>query len=335
MPVTLDVGASAGIDTSYLDVFRARTGRDDPAEYFDYDIRAVLAPLSPTCDDFSGYYDSVPRGTTFDEFGVGHVPSPDFPLGRDLHPWQRFDAPRQVTDYPFPVFEVQESTRRGIRDLHERGYAVSVAAGSINEWCCYLRGMDEFMMDLAFRPGMAAAILDKVTSLCVQMGAELAGAGADILCFYGDMGGQKGLLIGPEMWEKWILGRWREIIGATRRRSDDALLFYHSCGFIEPIIPALIDTGFQVLNPVQPESMDPVRIKRLFGNRISLWGGIGVQSTMLEGSADDIRTAVATLVREWTRGGGAIVTVAQTILRDVPWENVLALVEAIGGRSIG
>jgi uroporphyrinogen decarboxylase len=335
MPVTLDVGASHGIDSSYIDEFRFRTNRLDPAEYFDYDIRLVRAPLSPTCGDFTGYYDSVPPGTTFDEFGVGHVPSTDFPLGRDLHPWQLFDTPEQVRDYPFPVFELQESTREAIRGLHERGYAVSVASGSINEWCCYLRGMDEFMMDLAFRPEMAAAILDKVTSLCARMGGALAGAGADILCFYGDMGGQKGLLIGPEMWGKWILGRWREIISAARRRSADALLFYHSCGFIEPIIPGLIDAGFQILNPVQPESMDPVRIKRLFGDRISLWGGIGVQSTMLGGSPDDVRTAAAELIRKWTRGGGGIVTAAQTILRDVPWENVLALVEAIGGRPTG
>ena len=264
---------------------------------------------------------------------MGHVPSADFPLGRDIHPWQRFESPDQVRDYPFPVFELQESTRRAVHGLQERGYAVSVAAGSINEWCCYLRGMDEFMMDLACRPEMAAAILDRVTALCVQMGGELAGAGVDILCFYGDMGAQNGLLIGPAMWEKWILGRWKEIISAARRRSAEALLFYHSCGFIEPIIPGLINAGFQILNPVQPESMDPVRIKRLFGDRVSLWGGIGVQTTLLKGSPDQVRAAASALIREWIRGGGGIVTAAQTILRDVPWENVLALVEAIGGCS--
>jgi uroporphyrinogen decarboxylase len=335
MPVTLDVGASAGIDTSYLETFRSRTGCEDPAEFFDYDIRPVGAPLSATGGNFARYFESVPPGTTFDEFGVGHVPSADFPLGGDLHPWQSFETPDQIESYPFPVFELREATSGAIRALHERGYAVSVASGSINEWCCYLRGMDQFLIDLACRPQMAAAILDRVTALCQQMGSALAGAGADILCFYGDMGGQKGLLIGPEMWEKWILWRWRDIIRTVRCHSSDALLFYHSCGFIEPIIPGLIDAGFQILNPVQPESMDPVRIKRVFGGRISLWGGIGVQGTMLEGSPDDVRTAVRKLMIEWTRGGGGIVTAAQTILRDVPWENLLALMEAIRGRPAG
>lgn len=79
--------------------------------------------------------------------------------------------------------------------------------------------------------------------------------------------------------------------------------------------------------------MDPVRIKRLFGDRVSLWGGIGVQTTLLKGSPDQVRAAASALIREWIRGGGGIVTAAQTILRDVPWENVLALVEAIGGCS--
>lgn len=147
------------------------------------------------------------------------------------------------------------------------------------------------------------------------------------------MGSQNSLLISPEMWAQWIQPRWREIIAAVRKVSPDVLLFYHSCGCIEPIVPGLIEAGFDVLNPVQPESMDPLAIKRRFGDRIALWGGIGMQSTMLTGSAEEVRGQARRLIEAWAPGGGAIVTAAQTMLADVPWENVCALVETVREHS--
>jgi hypothetical protein len=54
-----------------------------------------------------------------------------------------------------------------------------------------------------------------------------------------------------------------------------------------------------------------------------------MQRTMLSGSAENVRQTVRGLIDAWSPGGGAIVTAAQTMLPDVPWENVLALVETV------
>jgi hypothetical protein len=78
----------------------------------------------------------------------------------------------------------------------------------------------------------------------------------------------------------------------------------------EPIIPGLIEAGFDILHPVSPESMDPLRINAAYWVRISLLGGIGVQSTMLSGSAEDVRRATRRLIDTWAPGGGTIVIVA-------------------------
>ena len=329
MPVTLDVGASVGIGPAYLDVFARHGGSADPAEFLDYDIRIVDAPLSATADDFSRWYESVPEGTRFDEFGVGHVLSDTFPLGLDLHPWGRLTHCGEVHAYPFPAFELQDAARRRLAEIHSRGYAASAACGSINEWCYSLRGMDQFMIDLMLNHDMAEAILDRVVRLCIATGTALAGAGVDILCFYGDMGSQTSLLMGEPTWRQWILPRWKEIIRAVRSARPEAVVFYHSCGYVEPIIPGLIEAGFDVLNPVQPESMDPFRIKKMYGRKISLWGGIGMQSTMLGADAAGVRRTTRELATAWQEGGGGIVTIAQTLLPDVPWENVLAVIESL------
>jgi uroporphyrinogen decarboxylase len=329
MPRTLDTGAGIGISGPYLDIFRANTGAEDPADYFDYDIRVISAPLTASARDFSGYHKDIPPGTTFDEFGVGRVSSQEFPMGLHLCPWEPFTHAGEIIDYPFPTFQVTDAMVKQIRDLKQRGYAVAAFAGSVNEWSYFLRGLATFMEDLVLRPELASLILDKVTTLSAQVGADLAEAGADILCFYGDTGGQCRLLISPKMWREWIKPCWQRIFAAVHRANPQARTFFHSCGFIAPLIPDLLEVGMDILNPVQAESMDPAEIKRQYGDWVVLWGGIGLQSTMRAPSPDIVREDVRRLVQAWAPGGGAIPTVTNVLPIDIPWPNVVAVVEAV------
>ena len=329
LPLTLDVGGGAGIVGPYLRIFNSKTGSGDPADYFNYDIRPVDAPLTPGTNDFSQYHKELPPGTILDEFGVGHVISDTFPLGLHLHPWREFTSSKQVLDYPFPTFQLQEKTLQQIQALHDRGYAVTVAAGSINEWCYYLRGLASFMIDLAQNPGLAQTILDRVTELATYMGIQLADSGVDVLCFYGDVGGQSNMLMSPKMWRQWIKPRWNAIFKSIRRVNRSVKIFLHSCGYVEPIIPDLIELGLDILNPIQPETMDPIQIKRRYGDRLSLWGGIGLQTTMTSTNPQTVRIATRHLLSEWSKNGGAIVTVTNSLPVDIPWDNVVALVETI------
>ena len=328
MPFTLDVGASAGIDVTYLDIFRTHTGASDPAEYFNYDIRYIYTPLKPGASDFSRYYSDLPPGTTFDELGVAHVPEKLFPLGNYLHPWQHFTSVQEVLDYPMPTF-APDGVAEKVKRLKDRGYAVSAAAGSISEWVYGLRGMAELLVDMIDNPTLAEPIFDRVAALDEQMAVGLAEAGVDIICVYDDTATQAGMMISPQLWRTWMKPRWSRIFSAARRVNPELLIFYHSCGNIEAIIPELIDLGITVMNPVQPEAMDPISIKRKYGDRICLWGGIGSQSIMPDSSLDRVRDEVRRITLEWKMGGGAIVTLAQTLLPDVPWQNVVALVEIL------
>jgi uroporphyrinogen decarboxylase len=328
MPRTLDVGASDGIDVTYLDVFRSHTGAVDPAEYFDYDIRHIATPLKPGTSDFSRYYHTLPPGAAFDELGVAHVPEKLFPLGHYLHPWQRFTSVKEMLDYPMPTFNPVGVAEK-VKGLKDRGYAVSAPSGSISEWVYGLRGMAELLVDMVDNPDLAQPVFDRVAALDEQIAVGLAEAGVDIICFYDDTATQAGMLISPDLWRKWMKPRWSQIFRAARHVNPEILIFYHSCGNVEPIIPELIDLGITVMNPIQPEAMDPIRIKREYGDRICLWGGIGSQSVMPSPSVDHVRDEVRRITLEWKKGGGAIVSLAQTVLPDVPWENVVALVDTI------
>jgi uroporphyrinogen decarboxylase len=91
----------------------------------------------------------------------------------------------------------------------------------------------------------------------------------------------------------------------------------------------LIDIGVDILNPIQPETMDIAVIKRKFGENLSFWGGIGVQSTLPFGSPRDVDLAVKTLIEQAGEKGGLLVAPSHVVEQDVPWENISAFLSAV------
>jgi uroporphyrinogen decarboxylase len=95
------------------------------------------------------------------------------------------------------------------------------------------------------------------------------------------------------------------------------------------MIPLIIEAGFTVLNPVQPECMDPALVKSKFGDRLAFWGTVGVQQTMPFGTPEQIKDEVKHRIETVGRGGGFVISPAQTLYSDVPLENVMAFFQAV------
>ena len=72
---------------------------------------------------------------------------------------------------------------------------------------------------------------------------------------------------------------------------------------MKELIPALIEAGIDVLNPVQPECMDFEEIHAMYGDKISFHGTIGTQSVMPFGTPEEVKKAVFWLHRRmcWNR----------------------------------
>lgn len=136
-------------------------------------------------------------------------------------------------------------------------------------------------------------------------------------------------MMSPEMWREWLKPRWRSVVQGAKNINPDILAWYHSDGDIRPLIPDLIEIGFDILNPIQPECMDPAELKRQYGDRLAFWGCIGTQTTMPFGSPDDVREAVRWTIENVGHHGGLLVAPTHVLEPDVPWENVRALAEAV------
>ena len=143
------------------------------------------------------------------------------------------------------------------------------------------------------------------------------------------MGSQKSMLMSPDMWQQYFKPCLVRIIKEVKKVNPNVYIAYHSCGYIEPIIPELIEAGVDILESVQPEAMNPAKLKREFGDRLSFWGTVGAQSTMACGSPQEVKNVVKERLETVGRGGGLIIAPAHTMEREVPYENIAAFFEAV------
>jgi len=97
---------------------------------------------------------------------------------------------------------------------------------------------------------------------------------------------------------------------------------------VEAFIPVWIEFGRDILNPIQPECMEPAAIKRRYGDRLSYWGTVSVQRTMPLGTVDEVQKEVRMRIREVACGGGLILAPAHVLGPETPWENIVAFFEA-------
>ncbi|HXK45243.1 MAG TPA: uroporphyrinogen decarboxylase family protein, partial [bacterium] len=101
----------------------------------------------------------------------------------------------------------------------------------------------------------------------------------------------------------------------------------HSCGYIIPIIPDLIELGLDILHPVQPEAMDIYYLKKEFGTDLSFCGGISTQDLLVRGTPEQVRNEVKRLKETMGKGGGYILEPGITIQADVLAHNLFAMID--------
>jgi len=316
---------------------REEIGTDNYEDYFGIEIRRVGFKPTKREIDFSVYYPALPENTYFDDWGIPFVEGSEGHEKRELYPMSRFTTPKEVLDYPWPDFMEpyrHDHLEREVELLKDKGYAVigrltEISGGFIFETAWQLRGMYELFIDFYENPELAETLLDKITEINSAVSARFAEAGVDILLLADDVGMEKTMLMSPDHWRRWLKPRLARLIDSARRVKPDIHIFYHCDGFIEPIIPELIEIGVDILNPVQPESMDPVKLKKLYGDRLSFWGTIGVQTVLPFGTPDDVRSEVKRMIETVGRGGGFVIAPTHFIQVDVPWENVKAFFDAV------
>jgi uroporphyrinogen decarboxylase len=334
MPDKIPFEISWGAFTPLLmKTYRAKTGSElPPEEYFDFDTRFVLPGATRLKTDFSSFFEKLEGEVTFDEWGVGSVPTlyemPDY----KYHPLEKMERVEQIYDFPWPDcgdgYRYVEAAEQ-VKAYQRRGYAVcGELYQTLFERAWLMRGMQTFMTDFYLEPEIAHAICERITELRIQQARQFAEAGVDVIRLGDDIVTQQGRMMSVETYREFFQPRVKRIVDAAKAVNPEVVVFMHCCGRVEEVIDELMETGIDVLNPLQPECNDVQRIKQKYGDRLSFWGGIGVQSVMPHGAPDEVRRAVRETADTVGKGGGLLLAPAHILDPAVPWENVIAFIDA-------
>jgi len=327
VPFSLDVGAIAGFSPPVARTFRRITGADDPAEYFDADVRRFSLRSRFGGDDPAAWHESVAPGTTFDEWGIGHrAADVEGAVDKTFAPLAGARSVADVEALPLPIIDADADTS-AVAAHHAAGYPVFGYAGSIYEWSWWIRGMENFLVDLVSRPDVAEALIRKVEAHTTRLALATARAGVDVLCVYDDAGMQQGMQIAPNLWRQYVKPAWKRVIDAVRAEAGSVKFFLHCCGKIDAIVPDIVELGFDVLHPVQPECMDFEDTYRRYGRQILLAATISSQKVFPFGAAEDVRREVRRLAAIAASDCRCILMPSNVIQPETPWPNVVGFAE--------
>jgi len=305
---------------------------------FTYEPGTVYAPaLQPKFappENFMKFYShGFKKGTTIDIYGVAHEPgsAAAFHMTKMYHPMEAFDSVEQILAYPLPDFSGTDLTALSTRveELHAQDQVVVGGVGNaLWEVAWYMRGMENLMVDMMTEDIMAEVLLDRVTEIAVDKIEQYARSGVDVIYLGDDIGMQHSIMMSEELYRTWLQPRHAKIFKAAKVINPNVIIIYHSCGYVTPLIPNLIEAGIDVLNPVQPECMDFREIHDMFGDQIAFNGTIGTQTTMPFGTPEDVRREVFKNLEIAGDKGGLFVAPTHMLEPEVPVENVIAYIKA-------
>jgi uroporphyrinogen decarboxylase len=303
------------------------------------DIHFVQTPLSPEEEALAECIADLPYDTrlgtpeqmlTYRRWDY-HPETPD-----QRNPLAQARTLDDLRAYPFPETDTAhqiDQLREKVTAWHARGLAVGGnlphLGGELFESAWRLRGLEAFLLDLVIRPDWVDYLLDRLTAMARRGAEALAAAGVDVLALDDDVGMPGTMFMSPALWRRFFKPRMAEIIRAARAVRPELRVLYHSDGTIDPILGDLMEIGVNALNPLQPEHMNAVKVRRQYGPGLALWGTVGRQTTFSYARPEEIQEEVRQRIETLGRAGLVLCPAYDIDEPDIPWDNIAAFLEAV------
>ena len=299
-------------------------------ELLHVDVRHVDSGAIAAC--------SIPQDNDTDAFGVkwqtvGPYRSPGG------HPLEEATID-SIAEHPLPtpdeVIDANGISQRLeiIRAMNQE-YAVvgrAVASYGFFEMSQALRRPELFLMDLAINPELANTLIGRLYecyAALTERFLDVAGEHLDILELPGDdFAGNTGLLISPQMFDRFFKEPYRRLVGLIKARCPHISVIYHSDGLMTDLLSRIVEIGADAFHSVEPlPDWDLSEVKRLYGDRLAFMGGIDIRKAM-QGDKAGVEAEVRTRLRELGPGGGYLLAPSNHLQWDIPPENLFKLYEA-------
>lgn len=306
-----DGWAGAGVGIDWGDWLERATGKLEGD--FPYAGRQVILHDDDLFEDEWGVIRRVGRDRKYVEWISGPLVDADDPDACYI------PAPEQLAGDP-------ELPRR-IAALKAADHWVSAGVAQPYKTAWELRGMENLLADYLLNPGFVDRLFDRICALYGEILARATAAGVDQINIGGDIAMQDRVIMGPGAFRRIDKPHLAAMIARCKAINPDVHVHIHSDGNLWSIMDDLIEIGFDIIDPIQPECMEPAQVKRQYGDRIVLHGCGSLQRTLPFGSVDEVRQEVVDLIRTCGYDGGLVLRVSNAIGFDCPVENVAAWFE--------
>ena len=300
------------------------------------DLRRIIAKRS------SRYPVFHEDGSFTNEWGIKYIKQGEYYETRES-PLADADE-SQIKNYAWPkaadIFDTNGLYKEAKRMYSQTEYALvaRMPCWGLVDMAFQLRGMERFMLDMITNPSLARCLIEKILEVEIDIYSlilEQIGEFVHIVETCDDLGSQKNLLFSERCFREIVKPGRTALNTEIKKKASQAKIFMHSCGAITRIIPDLIETGIDILNPIQPNAagMDPEVLKKNFGDQLCFHGCIDTQIAF-RGSVTDTEDEVKKKINILYKEGGYIVAPANHIMSDVPVENIVALYQTVENYNI-
>jgi uroporphyrinogen decarboxylase len=234
----------------------------------------------------------------------------------DFHEWPKMENPALFAQ-----------AKKNILEFGEDYFITPNIGFALFERAWTLRGLDNFLMDMAIDPGYTNELLDRITEIQLGLIHRYLDMGVDGGYFGDDYGAQKNMIFSPKMWREYIKPRLAKLFAPFTERGLPILM--HSDGQIQKILPDLVEIGLTAINPVQPEVLNHIWLYENFAGKLAFYGGISTQTVLPFGTPAEVKQAVYdcinTLAPDRT---GLLIAPSHRMMTDIPMDNIVAMMEA-------
>ncbi len=258
-------------------------------------------------------------------YGVVLLRSDEFPQGHRVHGPFYEATDLDAFDWPEAGDVVlAPAIARKISSLNKAGICTLTGCDNPFKIAYFMRPFEDFMVDCVVQPDFALELMRRIARVEMARAGAALRAGARAAMIFGDFAHQTNLMISPECFRRILKPVLAEYTAGLKAINPDILLILHSDGNLTDVLDDLIECGFDAVHPIQPESMDMVAVKKRYGDRLTLFGGISVQSELPFLTAQEIRSLIRSRVDTLGENGGFMFAPSNTMLADIPLENILA-----------
>jgi len=259
-----------------------------------------------------------------DDWGVGFTRSPHGIPVPSRHPIQtaadldRYEPPSPAREHLLLVDVMKD------RFKDDKAIFWMMRGAFVRSW--RLIGMQNFMMMMFDNPDFIHRVAEMVTQFSLEQLDMLIEAGLDVPIVEDDIADKNNTLISPDQFKTFINPYNRKLV--DRAHAAGLKVVRHSDGNLWSILDLLLDSGYDGLNPLEPQAdMHLKKVKDYCGDRLCLLGNIDCQELLPGGTPEQVRQAVRQAIDDAAQGGGLIICSSNTLHPGVDPENCIAMFE--------